>query len=232
MLQALKSNRPPPAVRAMLVAEVLVFIGSLAAYVWLALPPAEGTFAWHVVFYVCAGVYPVALNVLHGDWLPDSGIRLDTLKASAREVGVATAVMAAALLVCGAVGGGYHWQGWAHFGDRAALYITWGPIQQYFLQAFTLRRLLQARLPAPAAVGLAAALFGAVHAPNWMLVGVTTASGMTWCILFLRHPNLLTVGLSHGLLALMMYYVLPMSWHAGMGIGGMYLDRVAGMAGG
>jgi hypothetical protein len=55
---------------------------------------------------------------------------------------------------------------------------------------------------------------------------------MTWCILFLRHPNLLTVGLSHGLLALMTYYVLPMSWHAGMGIGGMYLKRVAGMAGG
>ncbi len=232
MLEPLRSKSPSPAVRVLLVAEVLVFVGSLAAYLWLALSNGGAVRVLHVVFYIYAGAFPIAMNLLHGDRPADSGIRLDTLKDSAREVGVATAVMVAVLLIAAWIGDAYHWQGWKHFGERAALYVAWGPIQHYWLQAFSVRRMLQARVPAPVAVAVGAAIFGALHAPNWVLVGFTTAAGVTWCILFLRHPNLLTIGVSHGLLALLMYYALPMSWHAGMGVGPMYLKRLAELSGG
>ena len=100
-------------------------------------------------------------------------------------------------------------------------------IQQFLLQSSVLRRVRQGGLPAPAAVLASAALFALVHAPNWTLVGLTGAAGVVWCALFLRRANILTLGISHGLLALLVYHAWPKAWHLGLAIGPKFLDRAA-----
>jgi membrane protease YdiL (CAAX protease family) len=56
------------------------------------------------------------------------------------------------------------------------------------------------RAPAAAQVALIAALFSAVHAPDWPLMGLTLGSGALWAWLYGRVPNLPAVSLSHGIL--------------------------------
>src|SRR5215813_13992680 len=59
------------------------------------------------------------------------------------------------------------------------------------------------------AVAVGAALFGAVHLPNWTLCALTAIACTIWMTLFLRWPNLWVHGLSHGWLASLAYiYVL------------------------
>ncbi|MFP4105484.1 MAG: type II CAAX prenyl endopeptidase Rce1 family protein [Phycisphaerae bacterium] len=224
---SLQSDHPPLAVRIMLVAEVFFFVGVMTTYLCVLLP-SNNTIRWFdPVFYVFALAFPIGMNILHGDWLPDSGIRLDNIKPSAIEVGLATAAMAAGLMIVGWAVDGWHWRDWDHLSSRIGRYAAWGPIQQYMLQAFGLRRFKQARLSDNMAVVAAAGVFGFLHAPNWPLVGITFGAGLVWCRLFLRHPNLLTIGLAHGILAILIYYVLPEAWLHRLAVGGMYWEAVA-----
>ena len=174
----------------MLAAEVLVYLGILSAYVQCAVT-ARMAFHWFLVpVFGFAGGFPIAANLIHGDCPADSGLRLDNLKASSLAVGLATAIMAAGVVIVGLALGSFHWESWRALGDKVALYMVWGIIQQYLLQAFVLRRLMQAGLASWPAAVLAAACFGLLHAPNWPLVGLTTGAGIIWCRLFLRQPNL------------------------------------------
>ncbi|MFW6133907.1 MAG: type II CAAX prenyl endopeptidase Rce1 family protein [Planctomycetota bacterium] len=223
-------SMPPPWMRVVLVAEVVGYVAVFAAYVWMALPDAGRLGAWNAAFAVFAIGAPVALNLLHGDRPADSGLRVDTLAGSAREVAVATGVMGAGVVAVGLAAGGFHWDTGARFAERAGLYLGWGLVQQYLLQAFALRRLRQARLPTPAAVALAAGLFALVHAPNWPLVAVTFPAGVVWSVLFCRRANLLTLGLAHAGLAVLLYHAWPMAWHMGLAIGPEYLQRTADVA--
>ena len=151
-------RRPAAAVRVLLVAEVVGYVAAVSAYLLLALPAGEAAGAPAVAAAVGALAFPIAMNLLHGDRPSDSGLRLDNLSASAREVLPATVALLAGVFAAGGVGGP-HWAGWGHFAEHAGLYLAWGPVQQYLLQAFGLRRLLQAGLPVWEAVVLAAGLF-------------------------------------------------------------------------
>lgn len=202
-------------------------MAALTAYVWLALPPADGL-RW--VYWACGPIivaFPICMNLLHGDRPADAGLRLDTLGPSAKAVAIVTAVMAGGLVIVGLASGGFHWVHWRRFGDKCAMYLVWGPVQQYLLHAFAVRRLRQAGLAKWAAAVGGAALFGLLHAPNWPLVALTTGAGLVWCSLFFRRPNLLTLGLAHGGLAVLLYHALPEEWLQNLTIAGAYLQRVA-----
>ncbi len=210
-----------------LVGEVVVYALAMTAYLVWALP-GESLGMGDIVFLVIVSVAPVALNLLHGDRPADSGFRLDNLPRSARQVGIAAAAMATPLVVGGLLAGTFHWRGWDHFGDRAVLYLAWGPIQQYVLQAFWVRRLRQAGLGVWTTVVLAAGLFSLVHVPNPVLMALTFVAGLVWCRLFLITPNLITLGLAHGVLATLAYYALPLEVTARMTVGGIFLEETAG----
>jgi membrane protease YdiL (CAAX protease family) len=47
-------------------------------------------------------------------------------------------------------------------------------------------------------VYFAAIVFGAVHAPDWTLVGLCAVAGLVWTWCYLRHPTLLPLALAHG----------------------------------
>jgi len=226
MLRELRSHTPPSWVRIVLVSEVVGYLLLAAGFVWFVLGTGKATRVSHVVYYVFAAVAPIALNLLHGDRPADSGLRLDNLGASAKEVGLATALMAAGLVAGGLASGGFHWVHWKRFWELSGAYVGWGLGQQYLLQAFAFRRLRQGGLGPWPAAGLAAGGFAMLHAPNWPLVGLTFFSGMVWCRLFLRRPNLLTLGTAHGVLAVLTYHALPVAWMHKMAVGHMYLEAI------
>jgi hypothetical protein len=200
-----------------LVAEVVAYVAAFAGYVWFVMPAgAQGAatdgappepLAWLRV--ACAAMLvlaPMGLNLLHGDRPADSGLRLDNFKASARLVVPATLVMAVVVAAVAFALHGWEWISFKRFAERSGGYLVWGMVQQYLLQAFALRRLRQAKLsPAPAVI-VAACLFAMLHAPNWWLVGSTCLGAIVWCGIFIRVPNLLTLGLAHAVMGVLMYH--------------------------
>jgi len=219
----------PLPVRVVLVAEVAVYLAALAAYVWFAMPAGRAVYWYHVVLLGAAVAFPVAANLLHGDRPRDSGLRLGNLAASAKLVVPATLVMAAGVTVTGLVVGGFHWISWRRLAELAGGYLSWGLAQQYLLQSFALRRLMQAGLPAVPAAVLAAGAFAMVHAPNWILVGLTGGAGLVWCAIFLRRPNILTLALAHGALAVLLFHAWPTRWLQNLTIGPFYIMRCKGL---
>ena len=76
------------------------------------------------------------------------------------------------------------------------------------------------------AVTVAALLFGSIHAPNVVLVAVTTLAAIVWCTLFLRHANLFVLSISHCVLSVWLYYAWPKAWHLGLAVGPKALERM------
>lgn len=226
-LAALRSSQPTPNIRLLLVAEAFFYIAALTIYVYLGVPSGKDRTV-QFVFVPLLVAFPFVMNLIHNESRKQSGLRLDNLRASAREVAVMLLAVAAIIGGVGLIAGTWQAPDWERFSKKTLTYLAWGPFQQYVLCAFVFNRLRQAGFALSSAAVCAAGLFGLVHSPNWVLVGVTTVTGFISCHLFHRHRNILTLGLAHGVLAMVIYYAWPPEWHHGMTIGGIYLHRMAG----
>ncbi len=161
---------------------------------------------------------PFASVYRHGDRLRELGLRVDNLGRSALEVGLFTVGAALAVVAIGALAGdGFRpWPG----RERALLlYPFWGLAQQFAMQSFTYRRLREATPRPPLVAALTAFLFAIVHYPNLALTGVTFVGGFFWCLLFQRRPNLITLAISHGWLAVLLRASWPAEWLHNLRIG-------------
>jgi hypothetical protein len=204
---------------------VALVAGLFAAAIWWIIPPRPSLIRWwHIAAGAGIGIVPIALNLARGDGAREAGIRLDTLRSSGPPAIAATATMAALALLIGALGGGLRPIPASRLVSLCVTYAGWGLAQQYVLQAFVLRRVRLAGLSDASAILVAAVIFGLIHAPNWWLVAATTAAAVVWCRLFVRCPNLLTLAVSHGVLAVVLYYAWP--WTAGLTVGPGYLARI------
>lgn len=208
-----------------LIAEIVLVAGLFAAAIWWIIPPRPSLIRWwHVAAGVVIGLVPIALNLARGDGAHHAGFRTDTLRGSVRRTAAATAVMAVVALIVGVLGGGPRPIPPARVVSLCLTYAGWGLAQQYLLQAFMLRRFRLALASETAAVALTACVFAALHAPNWSLVAATGIAAVVWCRLFLRHGNLIPLAVSHGVLAVVLYYAWP--WTAGLTVGPGYLARI------
>jgi len=132
----------------------------------------------------------------------DLGLRLDNLRRAAPAAAIATATFAAAAVA------------WALAADRPLLssdlawmlplYPVWGIAQQTLFQGI-LHRNLRELAPAPVAILGTTAAFALVHIGLPELVGLTAAAGLVWSILYARCPNVLVLGISHGIAAALAY---------------------------
>ncbi len=90
-----------------------------------------------------------------------------------------------------------------------ALYPIWGTVQQFLTQSLVAGNLRDgpgwARSPY-FVVPVTAAAFGAVHLPNWELTAGTTALGLAYTPLYLKHGNVWPLGLYHGWLGVFYYF--------------------------
>ncbi|MBI4230351.1 MAG: hypothetical protein HY608_05905 [Planctomycetes bacterium] len=78
-----------------------------------------------------------------------------------------------------------------------AIYPFWALAQQFFLQNAVVRNILDLGLGRRWAVALAAVCFSVAHAPDLPLMGLTAVAGGAWTMVFLRHPNLWMLSLTH-----------------------------------
>jgi membrane protease YdiL (CAAX protease family) len=98
------------------------------------------------------------------------------------------------------------------------LYLPWGLFQQYLMNAYFLKRFES--LLSPRAAGLAtAALFSAVHSPNWFLMLVTPVAGYGAIQVYRRYSNLYFLGAAHAVIGFLLFLVVPDSISHHLNIG-------------
>jgi hypothetical protein len=133
-------------------------------------------------------------------------MRLDNLpRALAAQLGFA-AVGAAVLLGWGRAVGTVSIP--STFWLALALYPVWGTAQQFALQNLVARN-LRGMLPDGLPVALvSAALFGAAHYPRLELTLLTFLAGFFFTWIYRRLPNLWAVGIAHGLLGALAFYIV------------------------
>lgn len=199
--------------------EPLVFVALALVYVWIVQPTDDDRF--RIPFISIIVLIPFVSNFAHRDRLHDMGLRFDNLWSSAREVGVATLIGTVLVVAVGiAAGAGPAFpRGMLGY---MLFYPLWGLVQQYAMQSFTFRRTLESVERPGTSAAITALLFAIVHWPNWPLALMTAVGGYVWCMLFYRQPNLFTLALSHGWLAVLLRYSWPADWIHNLRIGPSY----------
>lgn len=199
--------------------EPVIFVALALVYSWFVRPTGNDWLKGPLLLIVVA--IPFLSNILHRDSLRDLGLRFDNLRASIREVGIATVVGAAAVVLIGlAAGDGPGFQ--RSMLGSFLVYPIWGLVQQYAMQSFTFRRVREGIRSPAASAAITALLFALVHMPNLALALSTLVGGYVWCRLFDRHPNLLTLAVSHGWLAVLLRYSWPAGWLHSLAVGPAY----------
>lgn len=139
------------------------------------------------------------------DSFKELGLRTDNLLASGREcLVVVLAVVAVAVAVVLAFPQHFSFEAYLARGPRIIFTDMLesqasGFVQQFLLQSIFLVCALQIFRNKYAAAVAAAAVFSLIHAPNIGLMALTLAFGLVSCLLFLRHRNVFTLGITHGL---------------------------------
>ncbi|GAB4269480.1 MAG: hypothetical protein Kow0092_23550 [Deferrisomatales bacterium] len=185
-------------------AELLGLVVLLGAYVGF-----QGSLAGRPFFVVPAclalGGYAVLLVRRGRAALREAGLRLDNLGPASRLTACYAVPMAVVLLGVHAATG----RPWPppRFYALALLYPLWGVAQQLLFQGILhvrLRRLGLGRW----SVLLTALAFAGVHWPSGKLVLVALIGGLGFAYSFAVHPNVLPIGVAHGILGAMVYYLL------------------------
>jgi hypothetical protein len=199
--------------------EPLLFVSLALLYIWLVRPTRSDLLKGPMLAVIV--LIPFISVFLHRDALREMGLRVDNLIVSARDVGLVTLLGAVIVLGIGLLAGA---RPRLHAGllDDFLLYPLWGIVQQFAMQAFTYRRLREGIGGVAASAILTAFLFAAVHYPNLALALATAAGSYVWCRLFERQPNLITLALSHGWLAVLLRYSWPAAWLHNLRIGPGY----------
>ena len=194
----LQNPMPLPVRKAAVLLEVGTLYVLIQAYIW----------QWQ--YTRSRMVWPLfALILLTHAWHRETpgqiGFRLDNLLPALRMCGLAALPFLLGLLLLGTLSGSV-WQvslGW-DLCRRLGRYIVWATFQQYGLQGYFHRR-LRSVISNPFWSSLACGLvFMSLHFPNPILMLVTLLGGFALSWVYARFPNLLVLGLFHGLMGLLL----------------------------
>lgn len=140
------------------------------------------------------------------------GWRLDNFWAAARLLAVPMIVCTAILVGIGIYTSHLNfvrWEGGQSLFGVPALSLLWGPMQQYALQGFINRRAQLVWGRGWPSILVVASVFALLHLPNPWLTFATFAGGLLWAWVYQRAPNLLALGLSHGLMTWVLISSVP-----------------------
>ena len=134
------------------------------------------------------------------------GMRLDNLGSASRAHLAFAAVAVVGFMAYGLLFDSLHLP--RAFWPTVGIYPVWGIAQQFALQNL-LARNLRTILRHPATVALVASiLFSAAHYPQLQLVALTVVAGFFFTLIYHRHPNLWAVGIAHGILGILAFYIV------------------------
>lgn len=133
------------------------------------------------------------------------GFDWEGLRAAAPPLAAVTAAVAALVLAWGVAAG--HVPPPRGFWVVLALYPVWGVAQQFLLNPI-LARDLEEFVPARVALPAAALGYALSHAPDWPLVALALPAGLAWVWLYRRFPNVLAIGIAHGIIGTCAYYLI------------------------
>lgn len=187
-------------VASVLLAEWVVFSVGGGSQVLLFVPV---TFAFALMF---------VSHRLRGESAREVGWRLDNFLEASRLLALLLFAPALLLLAFGWFNSNLNlvrWGGGQSILGMPALGILWGLLQQYALQGFINRRAQILWGRGWLSVFLVALVFGGLHLPNPLLSLMTFAGGLVWAYVYQRAPNLLALGLSHGLMTWVLVSSLP-----------------------
>ncbi len=186
------------------VMEIVAVFSLILIWIW-------GIHQFYVAITVSILSLAVASNALRGQGFGVIGLSWRSFPRSLRALAPALLVLAGLLLA-----GGEFWHTFRDVPPRTAaagflIYCIWGLFQQFLLNGFLLNRLMEISGGGPTRplLMVVASVFSILHAPNWFLMAVTLPGGYFSGLLYLRHRNLLTLGLAHALLGCLLYLVIP-----------------------
>lgn len=212
----------------------LVEVAALSALfvftLWIVGPQVQTSAAALAEYWAAVAVFtltviwlsPIALHhdppSLRGWGLGRRASDPGTLRNAWSVYAVATALMAAALMIAVAVRdpGFAARTNWPRVGAKFLIYAVYGSIQALVFFGWLQTRLRTAvvafgarrwRARLIVAVGVAS-LFGAAHAPNWPLAVLALGVGLVWSWLYYARPNLILMGMSHAVLGTIVYSLL------------------------
>lgn len=188
-------------IRKLSLIEPLAVFAAIMAYIWW----IRFTHPW---FW--APVLPIVVfsHFARRERAPSLGFRVTQLRECMRKFGPGLVALVLVMVIGGLVLGTIRPIGF----DRAALglglYLPWGLFQQYLMNAYFLKR-FDTALPPRASDATTAALFSAVHTPNWFLMLLTPIAAYVSIQIYRRHRNLYFLGIAHATIGFLLFMVLP-----------------------
>jgi membrane protease YdiL (CAAX protease family) len=179
------------------------------------------------IYVVSSAVLALAIAsaLLRREGLKDVGVRVDNLTPALREALLVSIVPVAGMLATGLAMGTVR-PDWRITVLRLPWLVVWGFLQQFVLQAFVHRRMMEAVRGDRAREILTALVFAACHLPNWRLMIATFIGGWIWSVLYRRHPNLIALAFAHGLCSAALSISLGPALLHGMKVGRGYFTYV------
>lgn len=167
-------------------------------------------------------------HLLYGESLAEIGLTLANFGLALRLLALPTMITLTGLLLLASQTGTIN-----RFEKLLAgllLFPLSGIVQQYLFQGFIYRRIRIALTPETAlngevpdrrrlAVFLTAASFALIHAPNVTLTILTFIGGLIWSAIYERAPNIYALGISHGLMSLLVVSTIPDGWLHSLSVG-------------
>ncbi len=136
--------------------------------------------------------------------LGDFGIRKDNLKEATTWNLIVLGPILLGLVIYAFINGVHHP---VHFFYALLLYPIWGCIQQLVFQGIFLNACKKVGLGYFSIV-LAVFAYTIVHYPSAFMMKMTALGGILFSTLFYFRPNIIPIGIFHGVLGAFLYYVL------------------------
>jgi membrane protease YdiL (CAAX protease family) len=201
-----------PGNRALAAWEIVSVVSSVLIAEWVIYSVGGGSRWLLVVPVALAFVFMFVSHRLRGESAREVGWRLDNFFAAARLLALLLFVPTALLIAYGWLNSSLNFVRWRGVWTALAapwLGILWGLLQQYALQGFINRRAQILFGRGWASILVVALVFASLHLPNPLLALATFAGGIVWAYVYQRAPNLLALGISHGVMTWVLVSSLP-----------------------
>ena len=214
-----------PALRSLALWEIVSVTSSALIAVWAVTALTGGSRLMMAVPITLALAFVILSHQLHNERARDLGWRTDNFLQAMRLLFLPMLITTIVLLGIGWYFGSLRFAApenrWA-FLWMPALGIAWGLLQQSLLQGFIHRRAQMVWGRTPLSVFVVAAVFALIHLPNFWLALATFIGGVIWSSVYQRAPNLLALGLSHGVMTWVVISTVPQIALRGLRVGFKY----------